>query len=434
MFPGSSFSIVTNLRESSYTVDIHEPPMPSWVFDLLQYLALSGLSSSPIEEILGRFSTTIRENGIPLSRTATGNFIIHPLYCARVHEWSEETQSVHSEYLDRWAFQSEKMQNSPFFHMRTHQIPLLHYALADLTDVLPFPILTSLRDDGYTDYVGVFYSYGTQGLTVSLNNDRSIISEGFAGSFTTKKEGGFSKQHIEILRTLSPHLGLAIRTKQLIEISSAVATTYLGKRTAQRVLSGEIDRGAIDNINAIIWYGDLKGFTQANDSITSESLIPILNEYLELISKPIIDEGGEILKYIGDGILAIFELSESPKDIALAALRAAQNVMNSITTHNQNEKKRRTFDFDLVLHTGIVSYGNIGAKERLDFTVIGPAVNEASRMESLCDNYKTNLILSKEFVELSQLSSEEVVQIGKSNLRGVKEQKELYTLPIKNHT
>jgi adenylate cyclase len=203
--------------------------------------------------------------------------------------------------------------------------------------------------------------------------------------------------------------------------------TYVGHRTGERVLSGAITRGSGEAIRAVIWFCDLRGFTTLADTLPLEKVIGLLNDYFETMVEVVTAEGGEALKFMGDGMLAIFELgaNEDPAPRCGAALRAARAASEKVAKRNveRRDAGEPEIHFGLALHMGEVSYGNIGAPNRLDFTVIGPAVNQAARLEKLGHELGRPVVTSASFAEASP---EKLETLGLHNLRGVAEPQQVF--------
>ena len=195
------------------------------------------------------------------------------------------------------------------------------------------------------------------------------------------------------------------------------------------MLSGHIQRGVAEKISAVLWFSDLQGFTRITDTAPPEHLVPLLNDYADAIVSALRGEGGEVLKFMGDGILAIFDAA-APQDACRQALDAAADAIRRVGDLNQ----RRAADgqpvthFYLGLHVGEVFYGNIGSYDRLDFTVVGPAVNETSRIAAMCRSLDQDVLLSSAFAEAAGPSRRRLVSVGRYALRGVQRPQELYTL------
>jgi adenylate cyclase len=224
-----------------------------------------------------------------------------------------------------------------------------------------------------------------------------------------------------------PYLALAIKSVSLTRMTRTLMETYLGRDAGQRVLSGRIVRGIAERIDAVVWFSDLRGFTRITDT-TPEHVIPLLNEYSDVTVSAIHENGGDVLKLIGDGTLAIFT-AENRTQACNAALAAAIDARQGIA----ELQKRRTAegmpitDMYLGLHVGKVFYGNIGSRERLDFTVLGPAVNEASRIAAMCRSVEQPVLISAAFANVADIKSR-LISVGRYALRGVSHPQELFTI------
>src|SRR3982074_2956012 len=246
----------------------------------------------------------------------------------------------------------------------------------------------------------------------------------------TRRAEGFSEQGLSALRDLVPVLGLAIKSAQQVDIVRTLGRVYLGRDASEQVLRGRISRGVTERINAVLWFSDLRGSTAISESIGPDEIIPFLNDYAQAAIEAIHDEGGDVLKLIGDGVLAMF----TGADMALArraALRAELRFRRNMASLNA----RRTADArpatsaHVGLHVGEVFYGNIGSEDRLDFTVVGPAVNEVSRIASMCRSVDRELLASSEFRPgLDGAARGHLVSTGRFALRGIGRAQDLYTL------
>ena len=213
---------------------------------------------------------------------------------------------------------------------------------------------------------------------------------------------GFNDSQIAALERLVPYLALAIKSVALARMTRTLMETYLGRDAGQRVLSGRIVRGITERIDAVIWFSDLRGFTRITDT-APEQVIPLLNDYSDVIVSAIHEHGGDVVKLIGDGILAIFT-ADRPRARLRRGLggrdRRAQGVAE-LKRRRAAEGKPVT-DMYLGLHVGEVFYGNVGSRERLDFTVIGPAVNEASRIAAMCRSVDQPVLISAAFADVAR--------------------------------
>jgi adenylate cyclase len=203
--------------------------------------------------------------------------------------------------------------------------------------------------------------------------------------------------------------------------------TYLGRDAGRRVLSGRIVRGIAERIDAVVWFSDLQGFTRITDA-APEQVISLLNDYSDVIVSAIHEHGGDVLKLIGDGTLAIFTAEDRMHacNAALSAAIAARQGVAELKKRRTAEDKPVT-DMYLGLHVGKVFYGNVGSRERLDFTVLGLAVNEASRIAAMCRSVDQSVLISAAFADVGDIKRR-LVSVGRYALRGVSHSQELFTI------
>jgi adenylate cyclase len=247
--------------------------------------------------------------------------------------------------------------------------------------------------------------------------------------WTTDRAEGFSDADVAALKRLTPFLGLAIKSASLGRIAGTLVETYLGRDAGRRVLSGRIARGVADRIEAVLWFSDLRNYTRISDTSEPEQIIPLLNDYADAVVSAIHEHSGDVLKLIGDGVLAIFPAGGRDEACA-SALEAARLARGAVAALNDDRSAQGlpTTDMYLGLHFGEVFYGNIGSKERLDFTVVGPAVNEVSRIAAMCRSVDQPVLLSEAFIAHIAEDRRPFVSVGRYALRGVGRPQELFTL------
>jgi adenylate cyclase len=254
-----------------------------------------------------------------------------------------------------------------------------------------------------------------------------------AVTFATDARGGFAASDIARLERLGLGLSLVLECIAWQHIAGALLEVYLGRQAGARVLAGDIKRGSGESRRAVIWVSDLRGFTRLSDRLPGERVIDILNRALEGQVAAIHAQGGEVLKFIGDGVVAIFpiadvELAPAACASALAAARAALADNAAFNRDLAASPENATLAMVAVLHVGEVFYGNIGCQDRLDFTVIGPAVNVASRLERLAKSLDRRLLVTADFVAAGRLAG--LPSLGAHPLRGLTDPVEVFAPPV----
>jgi adenylate cyclase len=249
------------------------------------------------------------------------------------------------------------------------------------------PFFDDMRAEGVTDYIALPLLF----MDGAIN----------ASSWTTKRPGGFSDDELAALRTVVVPLARVIEIVSLRRTASILLDTYVGNRAGQRILGGQIRRGHNDTMDAAIWLSDLRGFTALSDRLPAETVVDILNGYFDCQVSSIRTHGGEVLKFMGDGLLAVFPIDEYVGDVhevCSRVLEAARESRASVEAmHYPVGDAVERFRFGVALHVGRILYGNIGGGDRLDFTCIGPAVNLAARLEKIAGRLSRTIVASAGF-------------------------------------
>ncbi|MCH7944358.1 MAG: adenylate/guanylate cyclase domain-containing protein [Proteobacteria bacterium] len=386
------------------------------------WLIERGLRSTGFETLIGGFCTRLAEAGVPLSRAYVSVRTLHPSIAAFDILWrpGDKIQTSLFNYDVAGAFDWGK---SPFHHMLETDTPTMRRALADPDAPLDFDVLEELRNQGLTDYFA-------RVIRFDVANIRSHAT-GMATSWSTNHRQGFTAEHLDILNRLLPRLALSLDIGLARQISVNMLDTYVGHESGQRILAGDIRPGMMEVLPAVIFLTDLRGFTAVSDTMAHDRIGDMLNAYFECMVEPVKARGGQVLKFLGDGLLATFDIDAGVADgLCSQALSAAHEAVTRVRALN---RERRAADWpameiDIALHLGDVLYGNVGAADRLDFTVIGPAVNEASRIESLCTPLGHNILISEAFAKAAKTCLGRLVSVGRHTLRGVSRDQELFTL------
>jgi adenylate cyclase len=350
--------------------------------------------------------------GIPLYRLAYFQVTLHPELMGKGYSWRrgggvEVTDAPHgqrqrAEYLDNPL--------PPVFEQR-------RTIRVRLEEVEPqAPILKQFKAEGATDYVALPLLF-TTGHVDAL----SVVSD---------RPGGFSAVDLDRMFQLQFAFTRIVETHSLRDTAVNLLDAYVGRTAGQRILAGEVKRGDGQTIEAVLWYCDLRGFTRASDRLPRDAIISLLNDYFSIMGGAVTSAGGEILKFMGDGMLAMMPVASADERMTVAA-RATQAAVAAHRMIAALNLMRATVDepsvrFGLALHIGEVMFGNIGASARLDFTVIGPAVNHAARLEKLCAPLDRAIVVSSALAAL--LPERDVVLLGRHALKDLDELQPIYGL------
>ena len=282
-----------------------------------------------------------------------------------------------------------------------------------------FSLLPEWYAAGLTEYVAVLTRFAAEGVIGEM--------DALYSSWGTKAATGFDEDQLIALERVVPYLALAIKSVSLVRMTRTLMETYLGRDAGRRVLRGRIVRGIAERLDAVVWFSDLRGFTRITDT-EPEQVISLLNDYSDVIVSTIQEHGGDVLKLIGDGTLAIFTAENRTHacSAALAAAIAARQGVAELNKRRSAQEKPVT-DMYLGLHVGEVFFGNVGSRERLDFTVLGPAVNEASRIAAMCRSVDQPILLSAAFADVGE-TKDRLLSVGRYALRGVSRPRELFTV------
>lgn len=363
---------------------------------------------------LGDLLTVVCERlvslGVPLCRASLDLPTIDPNARAVMHKWWRDRAGA-SATLSHGPEQAEEFQRSVIYHLISRGLDGFRWKLERGEGTSDFSLLDGLREEGCTDYLMHLVRFG----------EDETLMRGVAISIATDRPGGFADGEIAAVTGLFPALGLAAYRVSAAHTAENALSVYLGPKTAGRVLAGAIQRGEGQRISAAIFIADLRGFTAVAEREDALRVVGWLNEHFEVIGDAVAARGGEILKFVGDGLLAVFPVDEAdgrPCPGCEAALSAAEEAQaaNDRLNERRLERGEPVLPVDIALHFGELVYGNVGARRRLDFTVIGRAVNEASRMEALCGDLRRSTILSEPF---ARRCSTTTVPLGAFALRGI---------------
>ncbi|MGI9525149.1 MAG: DUF427 domain-containing protein [Hyphomicrobiaceae bacterium] len=369
-----------------------------------------------VPELLARLSTTLQKNAFPVSRVRLLIQTLNPQLFAMSYTWHRDVEGIEEYQATHAGLQTSQFLDSPFAAILRGEGGIRR-RLEGPNPKLDFPILHDLLAEGATDYVAVPMRFSDGQINILV-----LVSDR-AGGFTTEQLGQLYEILANLSRLLEAH---AQRVSSL-----SLLQTYLGRNAGRRVIDGLVKRGDGEELRAVIWFSDLRGSTSMAERLSREEYLSALNDYFDSVAGAVIEHGGEVLKFIGDAVLAIFAIEEDDGAECAAcerALAAVQDAEKRIAHANgtRSAQDQPTLRFGTALHIGALTYGNIGTPRRLDFTVIGPAVNEASRIEALCKSLGKSVLISEAFAASSPEAG--LTSLGRHSLRDVKDEQELFTL------
>ena len=387
-------------------------PEHSSVDDVAEWLLTDALKEEELLDLFEQLAWRLASAGLPLNRASLHVGTLHPQLIGFTWIWSSADGICDEMKVADGMMSTDSYRRSPLFRVIEHGEHFRAHGL-DPSLQARYPLMKDLAREGITDYLAMPLGPGKpyhEAITVA-----------------TRLKGGFSEEDIRAFSKIKRLFALHVERHMALRIANNVITTYLGRAAAKKVLEGSIKRGSGDAICSIIWVSDLRGFTDLSDRLAARDVLTVLNAYYEVLAGAVISHGGEVLKFIGDGLLAVFPYTceEDSREAAEAALAAAGDAQREISRLNRQPPAAlapiggwNPLRTGIAIHDGEVFFGNVGAPERLDFTVIGRAVNEASRVEAMSKPLgRSILITGKAARHLKQ----PLEDLGQHHLRGLAE-------------
>lgn len=397
-----------------------QPPLA--INPLADWILSTGWDRPSLPGLIRDLCAQMLALGLPLCRLRLHVRTLHPQFLGTSYTWTRGSADI-VEFNATYAIvNEERYLTSPFRAIFDDGVGGVRRRLDVPGLALDYPVLEELRAEGATDYVAMPIAFA--------DGRRSAIT------FAADRPGGFSIEELQLVYGMLPVLSRLVEVHALRRTARTILETYLGRSSGERVLNGSIRRGDGDDIDAVIWFSDLRASTALAESMSRHAFLALLNAYFEATAGAVLAHGGEVLRFIGDAFLAIFPLEPGgadrtgggPDTAACArALAAARDAIARMAAHNEARFAlgQPPLAFGIGLHIGAVTYGNIGVDQRLEFTVIGAAANEAARIEGLCKTLDRPLVIS---AELAGRVREPLVSLGVHVLRGVREPREVLTL------
>jgi class 3 adenylate cyclase/uncharacterized protein (DUF427 family) len=403
-FYRNKVSVLPEGGEETGNERIHGNPLADW---LLKEAWRAG-SSAELAELFLRF---LRGAGYPVDRSTVIMPTLHPQIFATVLVWRADTPGIRTVYEPHDILQQPKFADSPF-------APIIRGAggvrrrIEDPDCKLDYPVVRDLHKEGATDYAAMPFRFSDGQINVM--------------SMTSFARGGFGTAHLGEIYEVLPMLGRVFEVHAQRRTATALLETYLGRHTGERVLKGLVKHGDGEQIHAVIWFCDFRDSTALSVSMGRKAYLRQLNRFFFCMAGAVLEAGGEVLRYIGDAVLAIFPIEENPAQACERAVRAAHIAAQRVKDMNERNPDKPALRYGIGLHLGTVTYGNIGVPERLEFTVIGAAANEAARVESMTKELKKPVLTSAAF---AAAYGKHLASLGSYSLKGLEGEHELFTLP-----
>ena len=387
-----------------------ERPAHDTIEGIADWLTADARRADSFLQMFDEFAWRLLAAGIPVLRVSLHSGTLHPQFLGATYLWFRDTGQTQQVMITHELGDSLTYDNNPVRRVREGG-EILRRRLDGSEPQLDFPILRELKARGATEYF-------------ALPVASAFGSGGHMAAYVADRPGGFTERELADLSALSERLSVIADMNSQRQIAENVLTAYLGPQTGPKVLAGQIRRGSGQAIAAVLWSSDLRRFTHLSDHLPAERVIAILNQLFDLQAKAITSHGGEILKFVGDGLLAIFPVAV-PADAERAAgnaLAAAKEALAALREQAPPEGEP-PLEIVIALHYGTVIYGNVGSVDRLDFTVIGPAVNLVSRIEAVAKSCDLPLVVSDDFAEAY---GKPLTSLGRHQLRGLDQPHELF--------
>ena len=413
---------IASLYEGDEEVAFLEPASAGMHANPLAVWLLSEAWKAPsIKRLVANLCAFLKQAGYPVARMTVIIPTLHPQIFAAVLVWREDAPEVKVIFEPHDILLQPRFADSPF-------APIIRGAggvrrrLEDDDVRLDFPVVRDLHEEGATDYVAMPFRFSDGQINVL--------------SMTSFAKGGFSTAHLGQIYEVLPVLARLFEVHAQRRTAVGLLETYLGRHTGKRVLDGHVRHGEGEHIHAVIWFCDFRDSTALSESMPREAYLEHLNRFFNCMAGAVIDSGGEVLRFIGDAVLAIFPISESAGQARSSATGTLEACRRAIKAANAAAERIRQVDeshpdqpalrYGIGLHLGTVTYGNIGIPQRLEFTVIGSAANEAARVESMTKALHKTVLLSSSFADKYP---GKLVSVGRHELKGLEGERELFTLP-----
>jgi len=401
---------------STQDADGHRPDLAA----VLDWLITAALSDTNATALFAEMCERLVATGLPLQRAHLAMRTLHPLVdSVDLTWWRGEGLEVISR--PHMATPVEVWLQSPLYWMLQHKRTEYRQRLNDADALERFPVLREFAERGATDYVAALTPFGDSDSAFERQ-------DGILTSWITDAKRGFSAADLAVLRRVWPHIGLTAKLAKHEQAAQNVVSAYLGADAGARVLAGQIRLGDVEHIPAVIWYSDLRDSTAMAERMPVNLFLESLNAYFGCAAGAVLDQGGEVLRFIGDAVLAVFPVAGDSADAAERAHAASRVAQQRLIELNETRASQglEPLAFGLGMHVGEVLYGNIGVPSRIEFSVIGGAANKVCRMEGLTKTLHEPVLVSREFCDALPMSYRD---LGSHTLKGVGEPLQVFAPP-----
>jgi len=385
-----------------------------------EWLVDQALSNPDIVEMFDSVCHRLYGAGVPLARARISWSTLHPLFQAETALW-ERGNKPEFEQFPHQTKRSEAYMQSPMYFMFEHDVSAIRRRLEGPNKLIDFPILDELAEQGMTDYLTIMTGFEGE------DTMRTRAMLGVIVAWASDRPGGFSDDDVAALQKIQRRFAVACKTAIQTRIAGNIVETYLGRQAGHQVLDGAIKRRDGQETQAVVWFSDLRNSTAMADTMAPDAYFNLLNDYYECTAGSAIGHGGEVLDFIGDGVLAIFPY-ETDEEFGKATAAATAAVRDAEAMREEVNAERKAgnlvpIQFGIGLNTGSVMFGNIGVEQRLTFSVVGPTVNQVERIEAMTKAVDANALVT---AEIAASEPGQWVSTGHHRLVGLSQEIELF--------
>ena len=385
-------------------------PVTEWVLD-------QGLGTTDVGTLIAGVCERFNDLGMRILRGHVSVSLLHPRFEARSFTWWRDEDVITTGH-EVGSSEEKGWRESPLAALIESGTDAQRFRIDSGEGVDRFPVFTEFVEKGGTDYVSYIVGFGDEETAIAR-------SDGMVCSWLTDRPGGFSRLEIAALRRLRRRLGLAVKTVVREELARSVLNAYLGPRAGAKVLDGSLHLGDGEMIEAVIWFSDLRDSSRHLGESGINGYLDLMNRYFECTAGPVMAAGGDVLRFVGDAMLAMFPLDRfgSREAAVAAAMTAWREARRLQEKENAAASKGDGIGFSVGMHAGELLYGNVGVQERLEFTVVGAAANLAARLERQASERGEPLVMS---AEVAHCCGQPVRSLGLADLRGFADPVELF--------